>query len=57
MSMGALTAVDVARAVDAGDGEIARGLVEGWIDAAWGAWSAHHPAVRSRTDDLVARFF
>ena len=56
-SMGAVTAVDVGRAVDAGDEAGGRDLVEGWIDAAWGAWSAHHPAVRSRTDDLVARFF
>ena len=57
VSMGAVTAIDVGRAVDAGDGERARDLVESWIDAAWGAWSAQHPAVRARTDDLVARFF
>ena len=56
-SMGDVTIVDVDGAVEAGDGATAAGLVEAWIDAAWGAWSAHHPAVRSRTDELAARFF
>jgi hypothetical protein len=56
--MGDVTAVDVARALEvAGDDPTAADLVEAWIDAAWGAWSAHHPAVRTRTDELVARFF
>ena len=51
------TVVDVRRAIEAGDGPGAADLVEGWIDAAWGAWSAHHPTVRARTDELVARHF
>jgi hypothetical protein len=56
-SMGAVTVVDVAHAVEAGDGPTAADLVEAWIDAAWGAWATHHGAVRARTDELVARFF
>lgn len=56
-SMGGITVVDVCRAVEAGDGPRTADLVEGWIDAAWGAWSMHHSAVRARTDELVARFF
>ena len=55
--MGEITVVDVGRAVEAGDGARAADLVEGWIDAAWGAWSGHQSAVRARTDALVARFF
>lgn len=56
-SMGDVTVVDVNRAVEACDGATAAELVETWIDAAWGAWSAHHPAVRSRADELGVRFF
>jgi hypothetical protein len=56
-SMGEITVVDIDRAIEAWDGGRAADLVEGWIDAAWGAWSAHHPVVRARTDELVARFF
>jgi hypothetical protein len=56
-SMGEVTVVDVNRAVAGGDGATTAKLAEAWIDAAWGAWSAHHPAVRSRADELVARFF
>ncbi len=55
-SMGEVTVVDVLRGVAAGDGPRAAELVEAWIDAAWGAWSDHHPAVRTRTDELIARF-
>jgi Family of unknown function (DUF5946) len=56
-SMGEITVVDVERAMEAGDADRAGELVEAWIDAAWGAWSTDHPAVRARLDDLVARFF
>ena len=56
-SMGEITVVDIDRAIEAGDRLRAADVVEAWIDAAWGAWSAHHPAVRARTDELVARFF
>jgi hypothetical protein len=56
-SMGEVTVVDVGRAVESRDAARAAELVEAWIDAAWGAWSDHHPAVRARADDLVARFF
>lgn len=55
--MGEVTVVDVAGAVAAGEADRANDLVAAWVDAAWGAWSAHHPAVRARTDDLVTRFF
>lgn len=55
-SMGDATVVDVARAVEAGEADRAADAVDGWVDAAWRAWSAHHPAVRARTDDLVARY-
>jgi len=56
-SMGEVTVVDIARAVAAGDGAAAAELVDAWIDAAWGAWSVHHPGVRARADKLAARFF
>lgn len=55
--MGDITVVDVANAVAATDLATAANRVEQWIDTAWGAWSAHHDAVRARTDELVARFF
>jgi hypothetical protein len=56
--MGDVSVVDVARAVEGAGGATTAGeLIEAWIDAAWGAWSAHHPAVRTRTDELVTRFF
>lgn len=55
-TMGAITVADVGHAVRSGDPAAARTQVEAWIDAAWEAWSAHHGAVRSRTDDLLARF-
>jgi hypothetical protein len=56
-SMGEVTVVDVDRAVEAGDNAVATEHVKAWIDAAWGAWSIHHPSVRSRADELAARFF
>jgi hypothetical protein len=56
-SMGEVTVVDVAAAVEEGDPARATDLIEAWVGAAWGAWSAHHPALRTRTDELVARFF
>jgi hypothetical protein len=56
-AMGAITVVDVGGAIGAGDGRRAADLVESWIDAAWAAWAAHHPAVRARTDELAAGFF
>jgi Family of unknown function (DUF5946) len=55
-SMGEVTVVDISGAVAAGDGPRAAELVEAWIDAAWGAWSDHHPAVRIRADELIAQF-
>jgi len=56
-SMGDVTVVDVDRAVEAGDNAVATELVDGWIDAAWGAWSVHHRSIRARADELAARFF
>jgi hypothetical protein len=52
-SMGAVTAVDVAQAMDP---DAAAGLVEGWVEGAWMAWSALHPTVRARADRLSAQF-
>jgi hypothetical protein len=56
-AMGSITAIDVAEAMAGGEAPRAGHLVESWVDGAWAAWSAHHPAVRRRTDDLVRRFF
>ncbi len=55
-SMGAVTSVDVARAIDAGDEGAAGIVTEAWIEAVWDAWSGHRAAIRARTDDLAARF-
>ena len=52
-SMGLVTAVDVTGAMDA---DAATGLVRGWVEGAWMAWSIHRPAVRERADRLGARF-
>ena len=58
-STGNATVIDVARAIEAeGRGSSAAvATVERWVGAAWNAWSGDHAAVRSRADDLVARFF
>ena len=56
-SMGPVTAVDVARSVATGDTEAAGRLVDTWVVGAWQAWEVHHPAVRTRTDELIRRFF
>jgi hypothetical protein len=55
-TMGEITVADVDRAVRSAD-PAAAALVEAWVRAAWDAWSGHHGAVRSRLDDLTARFF
>ena len=51
--MGDVTAIDLHRAVAAGDGVLAMDLTHRWIHGAWTAWSAHHPAVRERADWLA----
>jgi hypothetical protein len=51
-SMGDVTAIDVSAALVAGDGTSAVALTRRWVDAAWLAWAAHHPAVRSRAEEL-----
>jgi hypothetical protein len=52
-SMGDVTAIDVASALVAGDGASAVALTRRWVDGAWAAWAAHHPAVRARADFLA----
>jgi hypothetical protein len=54
-SMGDVSAIDVFAALTSGDGAAALSLTRRWVDGAWAAWSAHHPAVRSRADALVAQ--
>ena len=55
--MGAVTVVDIAGAVDAGDGAMSSRLVDEWVDGAWTAWSAHHERVRERAGELAERSF
>jgi hypothetical protein len=52
-SMGAVTAIDLAEAIDP---DAAAGLVWGWVEGVWMAWSARHAAVRARADRLSAQF-
>jgi hypothetical protein len=52
-SMGDLSAIDLSAALTAGDGRTAVDLTRRWVDGAWAAWASHHPAVRSRADDLA----
>jgi hypothetical protein len=52
--MGAVTAIDVATANAGGDGAAVDDLVLRWVGGAWGAWAAHHGAVRARATELVA---
>ena len=54
-SMGEITAIDVARAVNAGEGAEAIALTRRWVDGAWAAWSGHHGPVRSRAEALTRR--
>jgi len=57
-SMGSVTAVDASQAIDAGptDPDGSAGLIRGWVEGAWVAWSPHHPAIRQRADRLSAHF-
>jgi Family of unknown function (DUF5946) len=50
-TMGPLTAIDVASASP----DEAAGLVQAWIDGAWGAWAAHRDAIHQRAEALEAR--
>ena len=50
--MGEVTAIDVANAIAARDGSLADTLTRRWVDGAWAAWRAHHPAVRARADAI-----
>ena len=52
-SMGDITAVDLSRALAAGDGTGAIGLTRRWVDGAWAAWGDQHGAIRSRCDQLA----
>jgi hypothetical protein len=52
-SMGDVTAIDLDAALRARDGGAAVELTRRWVDGAWAAWSAHHPAVRARNDWLA----
>ena len=53
--MGDVTAIDVARALRAGDGSAAAELTRSWVHGAWAAWGNHHRAVRARASELVAK--
>jgi len=57
-SMRSVTAVDASQAIDAGptDPDGSAGLIRGWVEGAWVAWSPHHPAIRQRADRLSAHF-
>jgi hypothetical protein len=48
---GAVTVLDVA----AVSGDEVSAAVRRWAASVWAAWSAHHPAIRTRVDELVAR--
>jgi Family of unknown function (DUF5946) len=56
VAMGALTAVDVAAAVE-NDPTAASAAVDRWVAEAWHAWDVHGTVVRGRLDDLTRRFF
>ncbi len=57
-SMGEATVRDVDETIEAEgrDSTAAVAALERWVAAAWDAWSDDHVAVRTRADDLVARF-
>jgi hypothetical protein len=50
-SMGPVTAIDVESATPGAIGE----MVRAWVEGAWAAWDAHHPAVREQARVLIAR--
>jgi len=54
-SKGPVTAIDLARILDAGDGATAVALTRRWVDGAWAAWVDRHRAVRARADSLTSR--
>ena len=54
-SMGEVTAIDLSRALSAGDGARTVDLTRRWVDGAWKAWATHHPVVRTRTDWLARK--
>ncbi len=54
-AMGDVTAIDVAAALQLGDGASAADLTGRWVRGAWAAWATHHGAVRARAAELVAK--
>lgn len=52
-SMGDVGAIDLSRALQAGDGQRAIELTRRWVDGAWSAWSVHHPTVRARANEVA----
>jgi len=52
-SMGEVSAIDLQRALAAGNGGLAIELTHRWVHGAWAAWSAQHGAVRARADWLA----
>ena len=52
-SMGEVGAIDLRRALHAGDGSLAIDLTRRWVEGAWSAWSTHHGAVRSRASEIA----
>ncbi len=53
--MGDVSAIDVAAALQLGDGAAAGDLTRRWVRGAWAAWSTHHGAVRTRASELVSK--
>jgi hypothetical protein len=51
-SLGPMTVLDV---LAAGDGEAGAAAVRRWAESVWAAWAPHHPAVRSRTAELLRK--
>ena len=53
--MGDITAIDVAAALETGDGSAAAELTRRWVRGAWAAWGTNHDVVRTRASELVAK--
>jgi hypothetical protein len=53
--MGDVTAIDVAAALETGDGSAAAELTRRWVQGAWAAWGSQHNVVRARASELVAK--
>jgi hypothetical protein len=54
-AMGDVTAIDLAEALQRGDGSAAADLTRRWVRGAWAAWASHHGAIRARATELVSK--